>query len=267
MGYKDSMNLYQAFNMNGWGFVDPWGLIEYKWNYLGIYKWNEKEKLNKIISGKKIIEYININESQALLIRKGLLIHDLDAYYDAITKKYKPNFIVVYQPFIYLVKKHSSLKYLNHEKTHILGYKLILLEELFLLKRIEENSKGFKTYEECLKFMVKKLKRISPLYLAINKENTPYYNYVFEDNIGKLADFIDRLLGKMFGSKATHVSGWKNFAEQFDVEKINFALENFKQFYKKHKIFKLEYFYKTNDKKVNYMNYHSTVEIIKNDYK
>jgi hypothetical protein len=25
MGYKDSMNLYQAFNMNGWGFVDPWG--------------------------------------------------------------------------------------------------------------------------------------------------------------------------------------------------------------------------------------------------
>jgi hypothetical protein len=27
MGYKDSMNLYQAFNMNGWGFVDPWGLV------------------------------------------------------------------------------------------------------------------------------------------------------------------------------------------------------------------------------------------------
>ena len=25
MGYKDSMNLYQAFNMNGYNFVDPWG--------------------------------------------------------------------------------------------------------------------------------------------------------------------------------------------------------------------------------------------------
>ncbi len=25
IGYKDSMNLYQAMNMNPWGFVDPWG--------------------------------------------------------------------------------------------------------------------------------------------------------------------------------------------------------------------------------------------------
>jgi len=26
IGYKDSMNLYQAMNMNPWSFVDPWGL-------------------------------------------------------------------------------------------------------------------------------------------------------------------------------------------------------------------------------------------------
>jgi len=32
IGYKDSMNLYQAMNMNGWGFVDPWGLAEVKMN-------------------------------------------------------------------------------------------------------------------------------------------------------------------------------------------------------------------------------------------
>jgi len=25
LGYRDSMNLYQAMNMNPWGFVDPWG--------------------------------------------------------------------------------------------------------------------------------------------------------------------------------------------------------------------------------------------------
>ena len=30
IGYKDSMNLYQAMNMNGWGFVDPWGEEIYK---------------------------------------------------------------------------------------------------------------------------------------------------------------------------------------------------------------------------------------------
>ena len=27
MGYQDSMNLYQAFNMNGWNYVDPMGTI------------------------------------------------------------------------------------------------------------------------------------------------------------------------------------------------------------------------------------------------
>jgi RHS repeat-associated protein len=26
MGYQDSMNLYQAFNMNPWNYLDPWGL-------------------------------------------------------------------------------------------------------------------------------------------------------------------------------------------------------------------------------------------------
>ena len=266
IGYKDSMNLYQAMNMNPWSFVDPWGLLEYKWNFLGVFRWNEKEKLKKIINGKKIIYYINGNESQAPLLRRGLLVHDLDANYDTETKKYKPNFIVIYQPFIYLVKRHSSIKHLNHEKTHILGYKLMLLEELFLLKRVEEKSKGFDTYEECLKSMVKTLKKISPLYLALNRKKTPYYNYLFEKNIAKFANPLSRILGVLYGSKATHVSGWKNFAEKFDMEKINYALENFDKFYKKYRIFKLDYFYKEKNKKANYMNYHSSAEIIENNF-
>jgi RHS repeat-associated protein len=37
MGYQDSMNLYQAFNMNGVNFVDPMGTVIHEWKNLGVY--------------------------------------------------------------------------------------------------------------------------------------------------------------------------------------------------------------------------------------
>jgi len=37
MGYKDSMNLYQAFNQNPINFVDPFGKVIHEWKNLGVY--------------------------------------------------------------------------------------------------------------------------------------------------------------------------------------------------------------------------------------
>ncbi len=54
IGYKDSMNLYQAMNMNPWGFVDPWGeeYFIFNGNDVTIYKnkaeyFKHKEEIRK----------------------------------------------------------------------------------------------------------------------------------------------------------------------------------------------------------------------------
>ncbi|MCX6580465.1 MAG: hypothetical protein NT166_09800 [Candidatus Aminicenantes bacterium] len=37
MGYQDSMNLYQGFNMNPVNFIDPFGTVIHEWKNLGVY--------------------------------------------------------------------------------------------------------------------------------------------------------------------------------------------------------------------------------------
>ena len=60
MGYQDSMNLYQAFNMNGVNFLDPMGLTTY--NVFFGFRKNERGKMTK--SGKVFLfpEWSNLQK-------------------------------------------------------------------------------------------------------------------------------------------------------------------------------------------------------------
>jgi RHS repeat-associated protein len=65
MGYQDSMNLYQGFNMNPVNFVDPFG----KWN-LNVHKAITREALKKISSNW---DYWQWKEFRKALVRGSIL--------------------------------------------------------------------------------------------------------------------------------------------------------------------------------------------------
>jgi hypothetical protein len=93
MGYKDSMNLYQAFNMNGWGFVDPWGDEYFVFNGDNVTIYPERfayetaldfRKLNKELGGN--VEVIN-KILTSLKLYEGSIDNAPDKYRNMIMEK------------------------------------------------------------------------------------------------------------------------------------------------------------------------------------
>ncbi len=246
MGYRDSMNLYQAMNMNGWGFVDPWGLLEYKWNWMGRY-------IGKIVNKKLVLEprfpggiegYLsNFPESSGskrfeipLAIIFNNPIYTYINYKIVKTgKKYKIEFSFKMSTFIYMpIKDKNNKRKYRHEKSHILGYQLMFLKVLYKLRKAEE--KEFKDEHSALKYAGKIWESC-----RIDKIKNDSNWYPKEDSVW------EKILYLFFMNP--HEKKWENWASQIDPEKVWHDILNFEETYKEQKEFNIErYKRQKNDK-------------------
>jgi RHS repeat-associated protein len=145
VGYQDSMNLYQGLNSNPLNFTDPFGLLEYSWNYLGVYA-----ETPSIINGSKplsefpydIRNYLKLSKgeqpSQAGILEN---IRDTDLTFKFINKnnKWYPRFSLKFTAFLFVSDKYSKKYHINHENSHLIAYQLAFLETLYKLKKEENN--------------------------------------------------------------------------------------------------------------------------------
>jgi hypothetical protein len=80
MGYQDSMNLYQAFNMNPVNFVDPLGLYDSNFHYYVIYLlmrykgWEHKEA-HSVASWSEMVDMFGKTDSFSVDFSKVRFFH------------------------------------------------------------------------------------------------------------------------------------------------------------------------------------------------
>jgi RHS repeat-associated protein len=153
MGYNDSMNLYQGFNMNPLNFVDPWGELIFNGNRLekvgGKFMIIESVPGYEVLSLKKSIKIVGwrdrgkMQDAVKNILRKSgksneywptdayFFIHESKTGYtinEPEEGKYKIEFNVNFKPMIYFwdsvdntlpVNEHED-KLLRHEMGHLL---------------------------------------------------------------------------------------------------------------------------------------------------
>ncbi|MCK4764363.1 MAG: hypothetical protein KAW12_19345, partial [Candidatus Aminicenantes bacterium] len=230
MRYKDSMNLYQGFNMNPVNFLDPLGLLTYSWKYFGVYA--EDPSLIKNSNSLKQFPYGNIrkyllkDESQAGIIQ-NLFASDIEFEIVHENDKYYPRFDFKMSTFIFMKKNRSKEKQLIHEKEHIIGYKLLFLETLYDLKNAE--NEGFSTLEECKSFTNSVIEPIHPLRRKFSPTWWPYSGGL----LWGIYDWATLLIPY----ETAHYRVWKRFAKRIDSKKIDRAILDFENEYKRNPMF------------------------------
>ncbi|MCK4765024.1 MAG: hypothetical protein KAW12_22690, partial [Candidatus Aminicenantes bacterium] len=227
MGYADSMNLYQGFGMNPVNFIDPLGLLTYAWKYHGVYAEDpsliEDPSLKKESKSLKQFPYGDIKrylggiESQAGIVL-NLRASDIEFKIVPENDKYYPRFDFKLSTFIFLKENRSKKKHSDHEKEHIVGYKLLFLETLYALKNAE--NQGFSTPDECKSFARSVLEPIHPL----RRKFFPAW-WPFRSRLWWLTDIFTR--------ESSHYGVWKKFAKRIDSKKIDRAILDFENEYKR----------------------------------
>jgi hypothetical protein len=125
MGYKDSMNLYQAFNMNPVNFLDPFGKVIHEWKNLGVYgpaSWRPDEPIPYALP--------TYSESGAYARFKDFIkIEPVQKKDGTWTIRARFKMIVA----IWLTNRYK----LEHEKAHIVQYMNLYMGILRWLERME----------------------------------------------------------------------------------------------------------------------------------
>jgi RHS repeat-associated protein len=134
MEYTDSMNLYQAFNMNPYNFFDPFGLVIHEWENLGVYgpaSWRPDRPVPY-----KLFTY---DESGAYArFKDSIKIEPVQKSDGKWTIRASFKMTVL----IWLTNKSK----LEHEKAHIVQYMDLYMRILRKLEYIEETA-DYKPYE------------------------------------------------------------------------------------------------------------------------
>ncbi len=128
MGYQDSMNLYQAFNMNPFNFTDPFGLVIHEWENLGVYgpaSWRSEEAVPYTL--------FTYDESGAYArFKDSIKIEPVQRPDGKWTIRASFKMTVL----IWLTNKSK----LEHEKAHIVQYMDLYMRILRKLEKIEETG-------------------------------------------------------------------------------------------------------------------------------
>jgi RHS repeat-associated protein len=243
LGYVDSMNLYQAFNMNGVNFLDPMGELTYHWNYLGVFD----ENRNKI-SGSKGVEEFKYGNLSDFLIRdySGTQISQagplkdknhtyLNAEYKNEDGKWYAEFTFSFTSFIFLSDGFNKEIHLRHEKERLLGFQVYFLETLHKLKQGEE--KKYTSFEDCKKATDELIADVHPLKLKKAPDWWP--------GTSSVAAFFYDALTLLIPDETYHYRTWRIFGDLMDAAKIADDIRNFDEKFKINPIFNFnDYKYK-----------------------
>ncbi|UCH95188.1 MAG: hypothetical protein JSV88_33770 [Candidatus Aminicenantes bacterium] len=141
MGYQDSLNLYQGFNMNPYNFTDPFGLVIHEWEHLGVYgpaSWRPDKPVP--------YQLFTYDESGAYArFKDSIKIEPVQRPDGRWTIRASFKMTVL----IWLTHKHK----LEHEKAHIVQYMNLYMEILRQLEHIEKvaDDKPYETKEAAQK--------------------------------------------------------------------------------------------------------------------
>ncbi len=241
MGYQDSLNLYQAFNMNPLNFVDPMGLLTYFWNYLGVFDENQNRiagsKNPEMFPNGNIRNFLRRNNygiqiSQAVFMddeRYNFIIADTSEFGNENNKWY-PRFTFVFTSFIFLSDELNSEKHLQHEQEHILGFQVIFLQNLFKLKKQEEI--GYDTLDECQNAANEFINDLRASQLNKPPDWWP--------NNNNLAWWLYDIITFPFPDETGHFRVWHNFGDTIDAAKVAKDIRNFEKVYKNNSEFNIK---------------------------
>ena len=134
LGYVDSMNLYQAFNMNPVNYVDPLGLLIYNKEPLKLYPYyNRVDMQDKI---REIRNKPDLKRTNAYLL--GNFNIDFTVYKKS-SGKFKCEFTIDFQPEIWYWENYkrrlrdispSPDILITHEKSHLKDYEDLIEKKI-----------------------------------------------------------------------------------------------------------------------------------------
>jgi RHS repeat-associated protein len=234
IGYRDSMNLYQAFKQNPTNFVDPIGLLKYSWNYLGIFA--EDPNRNPEWQNISAFPYgdiqrflgvdnygIQISQSVTLI---GLPYNDIRLNIIHENNKYYPRFNFFMTTMIFLNREYSDPIHVRHEKAHMLGKQLLFLETLFELKKAESIS--YNTLKECKSAADQLIEELHPLR-RWSHGNIPDW-WPKERRLSWINDWTFGLISDRFRE---HYKIWNKFAKSINAAQVAYDIWNFDNTYKR----------------------------------
>ena len=156
----------------------------------------------------------------------GILIHSDANSLNYLVRRKNDKFYAEYDfhstMFIYVCNGFYSKSVLEHERSHLVGYKLRELELLFQIRK--EEDKGYQTINECAlaaeKLVEKKKALIAPSW--------------WPDAKGFWWTLNDWTIGLVFDKSHSHYRIWEKFQNEFDETKIDGDLAEFERAYKRH---------------------------------
>jgi hypothetical protein len=150
--------------------------------------------------------------------------------------KYYAEFDLKMTTFIFLIKKYSERKHLVHEQEHIVAFKLLFLETLYMLRKFEDI--GYDSKSECVSKAKSTTNFLHPLRITRRKKSSWWPS---QNNL--LAIPYD-LISWVTGGESLHFKVLKKFVNKIYKNKINEAIDDFESDYLKNSEFDVKNYMK-----------------------